>query len=322
MLFRKRLKRTLSVITCVIPILLLLLLLYFLKYEFWNDGRDYNKQWITAKKRTILQKMDNKLNIKSEIYQFRDFHNDIINTADEVTQKNTEYSAKCFNLKNCFNYNRCVNGFYVYVYSIKEKEILSPMYIKILEAIKSSIYFTTDPKVACIFVLSLDTLDRDPLSKQHLKGLQRKIENLEYWNNGENHVIFNFFSGTWPNYLETLSLNIGKAIIAKASFSMTNMRSGYDLSLPLLPGSYAEDDKNFNIEDEREKLHLFPIQRKYLVSFKGKRYLHGIGSETRNSLYLLNNDKDILLLTTCRHGKGWEKMQDERCQEDNDKYDR
>lgn len=66
----------------------------------------------------------------------------------------------------------------------------------------------------------------------------------------------------------------------------------------------------------------FPVTKKYLLSFKGKRYVHGIGSETRNSLYHLYNEKDVVLVTTCRHGKSWKELKDERCDEDNITYDR
>ena len=42
---------------------------------------------------------------------------------------------------------------------------------------------------------------------------------------------------------------------------------------------------------------------------------------TRNPLNVINNDKDIILLTTCKHGKNWEMMKDGRCDEDNEKYE-
>lgn len=66
----------------------------------------------------------------------------------------------------------------------------------------------------------------------------------------------------------------------------------------------------------------FPVSKKYTLAFKGKRYVHGIGSETRNSLYHLHNEKDVVLVTTCRHGKSWKELKDERCDEDNSEYDR
>ena len=63
-------------------------------------------------------------------------------------------------------------------------------------------------------------------------------------------------------------------------------------------------------------------KRKYLLTFKGKRYLNGIGSETRNSVYHFYNNRDILLLTTCKHGQNWQEFIDDRCSIDNSLYDR
>ena len=228
----------------------------------------------------------------------------------------------CKSLNNCFNFERCNHGFKVYVYpAIKDNDVfMSSMYEDILDTVRKSEYATSDPEEACIFVPSLDTLDRDKLSKSFNKNADKIIaDKMLYWKNGENHLIFNLFSGTWPSYEDDLSFKIGKAILAKSSFNLNTIRQNYDISIPLLPKNFPKLPKAYS---ENEHVNLFPIFRKYLLSFKGKRYLYGIGSETRNSLHLVHNNEDIVLLTTCRHEKNWEKFADSRCDEDNLNYDR
>lgn len=60
----------------------------------------------------------------------------------------------------------------------------------------------------------------------------------------------------------------------------------------------------------------------FCLSFSYCSYVHGIGSETRNSLFHLHNGRDMVMVTTCRHGKSWRELQDNRCDEDNREYDR
>ena len=76
-----------------------------------------------------------------------------------------------------------------------------------------------------------------------MKDLGKKLSQLEHWNNGENHLIFNLFSGTWPDYLENLSFDYGKALIAKASFSDEAIRQKCDISI------YTIISKQFSIEE-------------------------------------------------------------------------
>jgi glucuronyl/N-acetylglucosaminyl transferase EXT1 len=190
--------------------------------------------------------------------------------------------------------------------------------MKIINAVMDSRFYTTNPLEACLFVLSLDTLDRDPLSQDFVRNMQARVDNLKHWNNGLNHIVFNLYSGTWPDYTETLGFDIGQAVLAKASISNENYRPGFDISLPLFHKHHPEKGGGPGFV----KSNNFPVVNKYFVAFKGKRYVHGIGSDTRNSLHHLHNGEEVVMVTTCKHGKNWREMMDERCEEDNLEYDR
>jgi len=222
-------------------------------------------------------------------------------------------------MSNCFNSTPCRQyGFRVYVYPDGDRPA-SERYAEVLRALRSSPYYTEDPERACLFVLSIDTLDRDRLSNEYVPNIQSQIDSLRWWRGGVNHVVFNLYSGTWPDYNENgLGFDVGKAILAKASISRLHFRTGFDVSFPL----FHKELKFRGGEPGALSSGVLPAYRKYVLSFKGKRYLTGIGSETRNSLHHIHNGEDIILLTTCRHGKGWEHVKDERCEKDNQEYDR
>ncbi|XP_019864522.1 exostosin-1 [Aethina tumida] len=222
-------------------------------------------------------------------------------------------------METCFDFSKCENNFKVYVYPQEENRVPSPSYQKLLNVILESRYYTANPKKACLFVLSTDTLDRDRLSNDYVRNMQTRLQRLPHWNNGLNHVIFNLYSGTWPNYTENdLDFEYGKAILAKASMSENHIRPGFDISLPLFHKIHPEKGG----EPGSVLSNNFPLEKTYLLAFKGKRYVHGIGSDTRNSLYHLHNRKDMIMVTTCKHGKSWKEMKDERCDEDNKEYDK
>ncbi|KAF5288664.1 hypothetical protein FQR65_LT11977 [Abscondita terminalis] len=221
-------------------------------------------------------------------------------------------------METCFDFSRCNKEFRVYVYPPDDSLVPSRSYQKLLSALEESRYYTSDPTKACLFILSLDTLDRDRLSSDYVRNLQLRIQHLPYWNNGQNHVIFNLYSGTWPDYAENgLDFDTGMAILAKASVSTNSMRTGFDISIPLFHKKHPEKGGEPGFVNSNN----FPLNKNYLLAFKGKRYVHGIGSETRNALFHLHNERDIVMLTTCRHGKSWKDMKDERCDEDNKEYD-
>jgi glucuronyl/N-acetylglucosaminyl transferase EXT1 len=223
-------------------------------------------------------------------------------------------------METCFNLTRCQRKkFLVYVYPVDEHVPPSESYNKILNTLRESNYYTSDPGEACLFVLSLDTLDRDHLSTfDFVRNMQSRFAKLEHWNGGLNHVIFNLYSGTYPDYTEELKFDAGKAILAKASFSDDHYRPGFDVSIPLFQKNHPERGG----EPGQVLVNNYPVVEKHFLAFKGKRYVYGIGSDTRNSLYHLHNGKNLVLVTTCRHGKNWKELKDDRCDEDNREYDR
>ena len=235
-------------------------------------------------------------------------------------------NSKC-RMETCFNFSKCRPGkpFKVYTYHDTSDE-LSPKldnfsYGKILDRIRNSHYHTNNPEDACLFVPPVDTMDRDELQTEgFVKNLQSRLSRLPHWNEGQNHLIFNLYSGTYKNdYLETdLSFNSNRAILAKASLSDEHYRPGFDVSLPLFGPNHQARGSDAIVSLSNP----FPVSKKHTLVFKGKRYLHGIGSETRNSVYHLHNGQDMVLVTTCKHGKDWEKFKDARCDEDNMEYDR
>lgn len=258
----------------------------------------------------------------SEVFNLPDFSNlSAIRTGSlgKHRERPTMENVHLCRMETCFDFSKCRNNFLVYVYPPDENLIPSPSYQKLLNVLRESRYYTPDPTQACLFVLSLDTLDRDHLSADYVRNLQSRVQRLPLWNNGINHIIFNLYSGTWPNYTENvLDFDYGMAILAKASMSESHVRPGFDVNIPLFHKTHPEKggESGFVLSNN------FPLNKNYLLAFKGKRYVHGIGSDTRNSLYHLHNEKDVVLVTTCKHGKSWKDMKDDRCDEDNKEYDR
>ncbi|KAF1653783.1 UNVERIFIED_CONTAM: Exostosin-1c, partial [Eudyptes robustus] len=227
-------------------------------------------------------------------------------------------NSRC-RMETCFDFSRCEkHGFKVFTYPRERDQPLSESYGKILTSIERSRYYTPNPEEACLFILSIDTLDRDHLSGQYVRNVNEKIRSFPLWNGGRNHLIFNLYSGTWPNYTEDLGFDIGQAILAKASFYTKSFRPGFDISIPLFSKDHPQrgGERGWLYQDS------IPPKKKYLLVFKGKRYLTGIGSGTRNALHHIHNGKDIVSLTTCKHGKDWEKHKDVRCDKDNVDYEK
>uniref|UniRef100_A0A8C3SB48 Exostosin GT47 domain-containing protein n=1 Tax=Chelydra serpentina TaxID=8475 RepID=A0A8C3SB48_CHESE len=199
--------------------------------------------------------------------------------ARRASRMNIYKHSRC-RMETCFDFSRCEkHGFKVFVYPVEREDPVSESYLKIITSIEESRYYTSNPEEACLFILNIDTLDRDHLSIQYVHDINDKIQGFPLWNYGRNHLVFNLYSGTWPNYTEDLGFDIGQAILAKASFYVENFRPGFDISIPLFSKEHPQKG------GERGWLYQnsVPPKKKYMLAFKGKRYLTGIGSDTRNA---------------------------------------
>lgn len=160
------------------------------------------------------------------------------NTYNNKRVSNSIINQKC-RMETCFDFSKCHNDFKVYVYPTSDEHgevplIPSPAYQKVLDVILESRYYTSDPNQACLYVLAIDTLDRDSLSVDYVRNVPSRLQRLKVWNGGKNHVVFNLYSGTWPDYAEDdLGFDTGEAILAKASMSVSTFRPGFDISIPL-----------------------------------------------------------------------------------------
>uniref|UniRef100_A0AAQ4RFM4 Exostosin glycosyltransferase 1b n=1 Tax=Gasterosteus aculeatus aculeatus TaxID=481459 RepID=A0AAQ4RFM4_GASAC len=177
------------------------------------------------------------------------------------------YRGRRCRVDSCFDFAPCQkNGFKVYVYPQQKGEKISESYQNILATIEGSRFYTSDPGQACLFILSLDTLDRDQLSPQYVHNLKTKVQNLPLWNDGRNHLIFNLYSGTWPDYTEDLGFDIGQAMLAKASISTENFRPSFDVSIPL----FSKEHPRTGGEQRLPQVQLHPAAPKVRAGVQGE----------------------------------------------------
>lgn len=192
--------------------------------------------------------------------------------SDSNVNNNNKY--RTCTMETCFDFTKCYNDFLVYIYppeplnSLGASPPISQNYQKIITAIQESRYYTTEPEKACLFVLGIDTLDRDSLSEDFVRNVPSRLQRLQYWNNGKNHIIFNLYSGTWPDYIESnLGFDPGQAILAKASMSIQSLRYNFDISIPLFHKQFPLRGGSTGFVQSNN----FPANKKYLLAFKGKR---------------------------------------------------
>lgn len=218
---------------------------------------------------------ESKLWISHNSYERTFDNNNVVYSNNVNNNLNLNKYRNC-RMETCFDFTKCYENFLVYIYpqeygmqnSLGATPPISQNYQKILSAIQESRYYTQDPEKACLFVLGIDTLDRDSLSEDYVRNVPSRLQRLPYWNNGRNHLIFNLYSGTWPDYEEhSLGFDPGMAILAKASMSVQSMRHNFDVSIPLFHKHFPLRGGNTGFVVSNN----FPANKKYLLAFKGKR---------------------------------------------------
>ncbi|CAH1390204.1 unnamed protein product [Nezara viridula] len=143
----------------------------------------------------------------------------------------------CFNIYKCGHKGSSKILVYVYplikYYDLKGNPVTSQMskeFYQLLKTITESKYYTPNPLEACLFVVSIDTLNQN---RFRAKETSQALASLPHWNNGENHIIFNMIPGSAPEYNTVVDLALGNAIVAGAGFDSWSYRVGFDISLPV-----------------------------------------------------------------------------------------
>lgn len=173
-------------------------------------------------------------------------------------------------LQSCFNYARCplTSGFPVYVYdtdSYPWADNIDPLVKQAFTAaVKSNIYITDSPSIACLYLVLVGELQDSSVTRQSPSELERQLKALPYWrSDGHNHVLVHLTRKSMTqNFLRNVST--GRAAIAQSTFLDQQYREGFDLVVS--PLVHALSEPNF-----LEMPPQVPVKRKYLFTFQGER---------------------------------------------------
>eukprot|EP00064_Thunnus_orientalis_P015297 superscaffoldBa00002807_g15347 len=180
-------------------------------------------------------------------------------------------SARSCRLRSCFDYARCplTSGFPVYVYdtgSYPWGEYLDPLVKQAFAAsVKSNIYITDNPSIACLYLVLVGELQESPSSPPPSPSeLEKQLKALPYWrSDGHNHALVHLSRKSMTqNFLYNVST--GRAAVAQSTFLEQQYREGFDLVVS--PLVHALSEPNF-----LEVPPQVPVKRKYLFTFQGER---------------------------------------------------
>jgi glucuronyl/N-acetylglucosaminyl transferase EXT1 len=181
-------------------------------------------------------------------------------------------------MDTCFDYSRCDDAKDLLIYTYYHP-LPPPRY---LAFINESKWHTDDPSKACLFLVPFDH-DFEPWHSQDIKK-------LPYWNHGMNHLLLTW-SDKYSRYMPTGN-ELENASIIASDLQETTFRPGFDISIPL-PGSYHQ----------RQFQSVSALDRKYLATFKGLRYLGYKEDGTFRSakeFREMHNGQDVIVSTSCQ----------------------
>lgn len=163
----------------------------------------------------------------------------------------------CFDVYKCGQQNSTVSVYIYPIYRYEDENGVpvsvpqSEEFLEILETVYKSRYYTPDPSKACFFVPSLDLLNQNKL---RLQETSQVLASLPYWEDGQNHILFNMLPGSAPDYNSVLEVNMGQAILAGASLSEWTYRRGLDISIPLYSHFSREGKRKISVKKARKWL--------------------------------------------------------------------
>ena len=175
-------------------------------------------------------------------------------------------SAFYCRLHNCFDYSRCslTSQFPVYLYDVSRHGLHAQETFvarSISHAFNTSLYSTNDATIACLYVVLLE-YSQLPSAQQKLM-LEKYLTRLPFWgSDGRNHLLLNLASNHSSFDLFD-GANIGRAMVAQASFSSMTYRRDFDVVVP--PSLVTSHGDVWDL-----MLPLVPAKRKHLLSFQGQ----------------------------------------------------
>ncbi|GFR82877.1 exostosin-like 3 [Elysia marginata] len=199
----------------------------------------------------------------------------------QLQQAREKFSPYTCSMETCFDFSRCslVSGFPVYFYdpivhmlTPAGADSIATVNETILATVRQffdqSVYRTTDPKNACVFIVLLaGGVSQPPGSVFPQPPSPYKMEkflyDLPYWGgDGRNHVLLHLTQT--ESFDPLIGVNTGRALLAKTTFTDSAFREGFDVVIPPNTGPELGDNLWKNLPP------LSPIRRKMLLSFWGQ----------------------------------------------------